>query len=422
MASPSSSSSLMWSEIHRPKRVEQMAGNEEARLAVLKWLAGWVSGAKPLLMVGPPGVGKTTLVHALARQFEYDLVEMNASDVRNRGAIEERIRPLLLNTGLFGRRIMLFLDEVDGISGREDSGGLDALVDLMKEPTIPVIMAANEKSAKIKELAKACKTVEFSPVPPRLLLVFLDHVLKQEGASLGPGDKISVVNNSRGDIRALLNGAQSRVAGYATTSNADIAEIDMVDAVTGYFASTSREKAVKLLAKADASFPDPRYQGGMDAEARRKDMIAALYSSIVSSHVDADSLAAMLDVLSRADVVVGRVSRRRQWSLLRYVRDMVAFGLFEKSRGKGIKYNQYAMPWQVMGPIFARSQTVRKLSSAIAPAMHVSARTFSTFVLPYLARIMTTERVDPKEFAVRNFNDESLGESLAKEVERKVKI
>src|SRR5690349_19599181 len=141
---PPSSSSLMWSEVHRPQRVEQMVGNEDARLAVVKWLSGWVNGTKPLLLVGPPGVGKTTIVHALARQFDYDLVEMNASDVRNRDSIEARIKPVFANTGLFGRRILLFLDEVDGISGREDSGGLDALVDLIKEPTVPVIMAANE--------------------------------------------------------------------------------------------------------------------------------------------------------------------------------------------------------------------------------------------------------------------------------------
>ncbi|HUG96395.1 MAG TPA: AAA family ATPase, partial [Nitrososphaera sp.] len=164
---------MMWSEKHRPKAVQEMVGNEDARLAALKWLGGWVSGSKPLLLVGPPGTGKTTLVHALARQFDYHLVEMNASDTRNKDNIKEMLLPALQNTAnLFGKKIMLFLDEVDGISGREDSGGLDALVDLMKEPTVPMIMAANAKSAKIKELAKACKAVEFFLVPPRLLMLF----------------------------------------------------------------------------------------------------------------------------------------------------------------------------------------------------------------------------------------------------------
>jgi replication factor C large subunit len=408
----------MWSEVHRPQRVEQMVGNEDARITVVKWLSGWVSGTKPLLLVGPPGVGKTTIVHALARQFDYDLVEMNASDARNRDSIETRIKPVFANTGLFGRKILLFLDEVDGISGREDSGGLDALVDLIKEPTVPVIMAANEKSAKIKELAKGCKVVEFAPVPPRLLLMFLDHVLAKEKVKLGPGDKVSIVLNSGGDIRSLLNSAQSRAAGYATVSNSDVTEIDIADAINSYFAAKDRAAAMQVFARADASFPDPRYEG-MSPEARRKDMVAALFSSIVSSHaVDKESLAELLDVLSKADVVVGRVSRNRQWSLLRYVRDMLSAGLYAKSRGKDIKYSQYAMPWPVMGPIFARSQTTRKIASAVGPAMNVSRSTASSTVLPYLVRAIIDEKVDTSEFAITNFGDESIGESLGKEVER----
>ncbi len=408
---------MMWSEKHRPKKIEQMVGNEKARLDALKWLTGWVSGSKPLLLIGPPGTGKTTLVNALARQFDYDLVEMNASDTRNKDVLQERIAPLFQNVGIFGRKIMLFLDEVDGISGREDSGGLDTLVDLMKEPTIPVVMAANEKSTKIKDLAKVCKSVEFSPVPPRLLMLFLDHVLKSEGAKLGPGDRISIVNNSGGDIRSMLNSAQSRAAGYATASNKDVVDVDIADAINGYFSTTDMQQAMQLLTKADASFSDPRYEG-MTAEARRKDMIAALFSSIVSSHVGHEDLAAMLDVLSRADMMVGRAGRMRQWRLFRHVTRMIATGLYEKSRQKGIKYSQYAMPWPVMGPIFARSQSTRKILAELAPAVHMSKSACGSLVLPYFVRIMIDRNVDPVEFAVDNFHDESVGESLAKVMEK----
>jgi replication factor C large subunit len=409
---------MMWSEKYRPRTVQEMVGNEDARLAAIKWLAGWVSGSRPLLLVGPPGTGKTTLVHTLARQLDYDVVEMNASDIRNKEALQERIMPVFQNTAnLIGKKIMLFLDEVDGISGREDTGGLDTLIDLMIEPTVPVIMAANEKSLKIRKLVKACKIIEFRPVPSRLLILLLDHILQSEGVKLGPGDRKLIVDNSRGDIRSLLNSAQSRAAGYSTVSNKDIIDVDIADAINGYFNAGSREQAVQFITKADVLYPDPRYRP-TSPEERRKDMLSALFSSIVSSHIEQHDLALLLDVLSRADMMVGRANASRQWHLLKYVNSIIATGLYEKSRQKGIKYSQYVMPWPVMGPIFAHSQSTRKILNELALALHISRSSAGLFVLPYFIRIMIDEKIDPVEFAADNFRDESIGESIAKEIEK----
>jgi replication factor C large subunit len=409
---------MMWSEKYRPKTLQEMVGNEDARLIVIKWLAGWVSGSRPLLLLGPPGTGKTTLVHTLARQLDYDVIEMNASDIRNKESLQARIIPVLQNTtNLIGKKIMLFLDEVDGISNREDTGGLETLTNLIKEPTVPVIMAANKKSLKIIKLTKACKIVEFNPVPPRLLLLYLDHVLQSEGVKLGSDDKTSIIDNSRGDIRSLLNGAQSRVAGYSTLSNKDIVDVDIADAINGYFNADSMNQAMQFIMRADALYPDPRYRL-ISPEERRKDILAALFSSMVSSQIEQHDLALLLDVLSRADMIVGRANASRQWHLLKYVNSLIATGLYEKSRQKGIKYRQYSMPWPVMGPIFARSQSTRKILDELAPALHMSRSSAGLFVLPYLIRAMIDEKIDPVEFALDNFQDESLGESIAKEIEK----
>jgi replication factor C large subunit len=410
---------MIWSDIYRPQNVEEMIGNEDARLAVIKWLSRWIDGSRPLLLVGPSGVGKTTLVHVLACKFNYDLIEMNASDTRNRDDLETLITPMFNNTSVFGRTMLLFLDEVDGISGREDAGGIEFLVKLMKEPTIPVIMAANSQdNMKIKQLAKVCKTIKFNPIPPRELAMFLDFILKKHNKNLDTEEKILIVNRSRGDIRSLLNSAQGKVAGYDVIRE-DVFEIDIAGAINGYFSSNSLQEAKAFLSHADATYPDPRF--GMSHDERRKDKINALFSSIVSSRISFDSMAALLDVLSKVDVIVGRIGRNRQWNLLKYLDNIVAYGLFENSRNRGIKYNQYSIIWPVMAPIFGRAQSMKNLLLDLAEKVHTSKSIFGLLYLPYLIQILIDNKEDPQEFARILNLDEKAGEALAKEMERSVR-
>jgi replication factor C large subunit len=413
----------MWSEFYRPRKIEQMIGNEDARLNVVKWLSGWVVGSRPVFLTGPPGVGKTTLVHVLARQFDYDLVEMNASDTRNREELERMILPMLTNSSILGKRLLLFLDEIDGISGREDTGGIESIVNLMKEPTIPVVMAANKRDTKLKELTKISKVIEFNPVPPRLLMLFLEQVMKKEKMvkKLDPEEKISIVNNSHGDIRSLLNIAQSKYAGYDVTTQ-DNFEIDIADAINGFFSSDGPQSARDFLSNADASYQDPRF--GMSPEERRKDKLNALYSSTMSysSRLDLASLSSILDILSKADIIVGRVGENRQWSLLKYIDNIIAYGLFPTTHKKGIKYNQYSMSWPVMGPIFSRGRSMKGLLSEMAYETHASKSVFGAMYFPYLIQIMIDNKIDPYEFAEISNLDEKSGETIVREMDRVKKM
>ena len=405
----------MWSELYRPVRVEQMIGNEDVRLIVLKWISGWVVGSRPLLLIGPPGVGKTSLVHILAGQFDYDLIEMNASDTRSKEDLEHLIMPMLMNASIFGKRMLLFLDEIDGISGREDTGGIDSIVNMMKEPAIPVIMAANKHDTKLKELAKVSKVISFNPVPPRLLMLFLDRIIKKEKMNLSSEEKNSIVYNSRGDIRSLLNNAQSKSFGYEGVRPINF-QIDIATAIEGFFSSDKAEIAREFLFNADATYQNPRF--GMSTEERRKDKLNALFSSVVSSRIDPDSLAAILDILSKADIIVGRVGENRQWSLLKYIDNIIAYGLFDTTHYKQIKYNQYSMSWPVMGPIFIRGRSMKNLLSEMAYETHTSKSVFGSLYFPYLIQIMIDNKIDPYEFAEHSNLDEKTGEALAKEMDR----
>jgi replication factor C large subunit len=405
---------MMWSEIYRPVKVQQMVGNEDARLAAVKWLSGWVNGSRPLLLIGPPGTGKTTLVHVLSQQFNYDMIELNASDNRNKIGLENQITPMFYNNSILGRKMLLFLDEVDGISSREDTGGIDALITIMKEPTIPVIMAANVRNIKIKDLSKICKVIELNSIPASTSMILLDHILKKENKQLSSDDKVSVVNNSKGDIRSMLNNAQSKCAGYSSTRS-DMFEIEIAAAINGYFSVTELEKAEIFLSNADAAYPDPRF--GMSAEERRKDMINALFTSVVSSPIDLESLAGALEVLSKIDIIVGRIGENRYWRLMKYLEVMIAYGIFRNTRNKEIKYNQYGVFWPLMRPIFARGNSMKNLLSSLSKQTHVTKSVFGSIYFPYLLQLLVDKKIDLKEFSnIPNLN-EKYSEALVKEMD-----
>ena len=160
---------MMWSEKYRPKNIVDLVGNEEARYDFVEWFTKWKKGTKPILLVGPPGVGKTTLAKLAAKQFGYDMIELNASDVRNKGRIQEILQPILGSESLLGHP-MIFIDEVDGIHGRADYGGAETLIKILKEPTVPILLAANSDiSTKMKSIKKVVKTIRLRPLSPRMM-------------------------------------------------------------------------------------------------------------------------------------------------------------------------------------------------------------------------------------------------------------
>jgi replication factor C large subunit len=324
---------MMWTEKYRPHRLDDLVGNLEARSQIIKWLDTWVNGKRPLLIIGPPGVGKTSLVHILSTDYDYDLIEMNASDSRTRDMLESRILPILTNTSLYRKRMFLFLDEIDGIYRRQDTGGIEFLTKILKEPTIPIVLASNSKNPRIKELTKNCRIIEFHSIPIELSGKLLDQILSNEGLNFPVSEKALIVKRSHGDIRSLLNLAQSAHAQYMT-ENEHMSEIDIGPAVDAFFSETSLENAKNILARSDSHYVDPRF--GLSPEDRRRDILYAFFTSIISSRtLDLKTKAGLLEILSSIDIWIGRVFQNRNWRLLRYLDEMLANRIYSLSRNRG---------------------------------------------------------------------------------------
>lgn len=113
-----------------------------------------------IVLYGPAGTGKTTLIEALARTCHAPLVEITPSDISKSGvhAVERRARAVFEALTLLTQAIVLF-DEFDPVLRRRDPNGASELniFSFLTPGMLPKLKALNE-SAKVRKFAYALLT------------------------------------------------------------------------------------------------------------------------------------------------------------------------------------------------------------------------------------------------------------------------
>jgi len=406
----------MWVEKYRVNEFDSFFGNEKSRLLIINWLKKWIKGTKPLLIIGPPGTGKTSFIKSLAKLQDLDLIELNASDLRNKLNLEAIINPILLNSSIFGKRMLLFLDEVDGISGRDDYGGMPFLSNILKIADVPIIMASNSKSYKMKDVIKNSKVIEFRPLSSFASYLLLQNVMRMERKHLESSEQFKIISQSRGDARTLLNNLQAKLEGEVDLDSNTGTELSIEECINKFFTLTDISQAKQLLMRSSIRYSTPKY--GFTSEERSKDFLNALYTSIISSerNMPSDDLANMLEKLSEIDLFINRIYEKRNWSLLRYANDLLLNKLFRISRDKAIKYNQYSVPFSAMGPIFMRGQSLRPLRTELSKIFHTGVSKIGLFY--YSNFIMILKNLAIQDLDFDSPDNLKLNEVINKEIEK----
>src|SRR3989344_1181590 len=111
---------MNFAEKYRPSSLKEVIGNQVTLMKLRKA----VSEKKPVLLYGLTGTGKTSAVQALAKDLNYELIEVNASDTRNKDSIHSVIGSAASQMSLFSKGKIILIDEVDGLSGQKDRGGI----------------------------------------------------------------------------------------------------------------------------------------------------------------------------------------------------------------------------------------------------------------------------------------------------------
>ncbi|KAF8633836.1 hypothetical protein AX15_001213 [Amanita polypyramis BW_CC] len=250
----------LWVDRYKPTRFTELLGNERIARETLSWIKQWdwcVFGKrlkgkrkagtgedildtldeyyrpqqKVLLLSGPPGLGKTTLAHVIARQAGYEVMEINASDARTGSVVEDRIRPTLESGSAVGKKkpVLLVIDEIDGATGagENSSSFINKLVQFIlqkpkkkkgssarsphaKPPLLrPIICICNDVNvAALAKLRPHAHHLRYMRPADAHIVNRLRHICEAECLSVESRALSTLVSAAKGDLRGCLNTLQ----------------------------------------------------------------------------------------------------------------------------------------------------------------------------------------------------------------------
>jgi replication factor C subunit 1 len=201
----------MYTTKYRPNKLEDFVGNKQLVKPFIQWLLEWDpqnKKSKCALVSGVNGVGKSLLVELILRKHDYNIIELACDDDRDKGWINEYIKPLLKTKKTFnGQENALVVSDIDSSSG--DYGFIASLVECIKETCIPIICICDDRySQNIKPILNYC--VDFKLAKPSYDDVYrlIYKVVTTEGIKIGKSSVDKLYEESNGDIRIILNTLQ----------------------------------------------------------------------------------------------------------------------------------------------------------------------------------------------------------------------
>ncbi len=367
---------MLWTKKYAPKTLDGVAGNDEAREELLRWAREFERGKveKPLILHGPPGVGKTLCAEALALQMGWGLIEANASDLRDAETMNKIFGLGSSSMGLLGGTRLLLIDEIDSAF---DRGEFQAITSIIKESKQPIIFTANDLwEQKIAPIRLQCRPIEFKKVNAKSAGDVLKRIAKAEGVDAGEGELERVSKNAGGDVRAAILDFQAA----CTSGGQCLVATSEREREKGIFDAV--RETLKAATYADAS----RAMELVDEEP--SGILLWIEENVPAEYEDAEEVAKAFDCISRADIYLGRVRKTRDWGFLKFARPLMTAGVALSKKQKYYKFSKYSFPSGIR--VLSSNRKSRELLKSAAlkagAKTHSSSKEAKKSTMPFLFR------------------------------------
>lgn len=414
-----------WTEKYRPESLSDVVGNDRAVLELRKWADSWKHGTsqyKAIALSGRAGIGKTSSAIALARDYDWPIIELNTSDARNAEKIKSvatvgSINETFDNRGRFissksGGRKLIILDEADNLyekrggmsSEFSDRGGKKAIIETIRHSNQPIILIVNDYYGLVKGsgevLKNLCKQIKFYNPKSFNVVNLLKKISLEEKIHVDPKVIVAIADRCNGDIRSALNDLQSISLDKKQIDEKALASLGYRDRESDIFAVMREIFKTKNLRSIR------RHVLRLDQDPNQ--VLLWLNENIPQEYKDFSDLANGYDSLSKADVFLGRTVRRQNYRLWAYSSDLMNGGV-ATAKTRNYPNTRYSFPtWLKQSKSTRPNREIRdSILKKISKECHNSNRKSKDYFISYFKNMF----VHDIDFAIKMKQKLNLSES-----------
>ncbi|MCL5803623.1 MAG: replication factor C large subunit [Candidatus Thermoplasmatota archaeon] len=391
---------MSWADRYRPKSVSELIISTSSLEKISQWLDQWKEGVplkKSLVLYGPPGVGKTSAALAIAHDLGYPLVEMNASDQRNRDSMKSialmaaLYQDIFANFGTEGQKKIILIDEADSIfEGRSsetggDSGGLSELLKVIQRTKNPIILTMNNyyefrRKSVGKIILDSSTAIEFVPYRRRndtdyknfklKLNRKIYEILQTENVKMDQRFVTEIIEKNGSDIRSILNDIESLRDGSGSSGvSMRDSQTSIYNVMQDTFRSGDYSKIMRDM---------------YDKDFQTEDYLMWIDKNLPLECVNDMDLMESFDLISLADIFIGRVMKKQHYAFKGYAEELAA-GVSFTIKDKNRHYVKYEFPSYIMqmSRLRERRNARKSLSLKTGKLTHMSARSAMEYLWFY---------------------------------------
>ena len=412
---------MLWTDKYRPQSLDEVVGNNKEKKIIQEWVSKWKSGnpQQPLLLVGPPGIGKTTLALIIAKEFS-EYIELNASDKRSQDVIKSTIGESSSARSLFGDEYkLIIMDEVDGIHGTNDRGGVRAIGEIIKNSKHPMILIANDfYSKRLQSIKLKCTVIKMKKSRWNSINALLKKIAANEGIKVNPAAMKEIAVKSQGDVRSAINTLQALSDKDTVLEVKDVEDLrikddrsDIFNAITGVLKSKNPQHVREAL-RVDE---DPTL------------VMEYIAENIPREYTNKNEIKKAYENIAKADLYFGRAQSSRNYGYWRYASDFMGIGVSSSKKETYKKFTKIQTP--TIFTLMGRNRGKRNLRDGIAEKMsdkmHIS-HAVAISMFPYLEIMFKNDELaweisdflDLEENEIKRFRSRKIPKKVITKMEK----